>query len=99
MDVKLGNAAQTPAAPRHFTVSKLLLGQVVLGLLVAITTGMLVWQLRQQALIASRHELQSLALTLADQAERAFDAVDLLGTTFIEMTRADRSRPPRSSGT
>jgi diguanylate cyclase (GGDEF)-like protein len=94
MDVRVGNAAQTPATPRHFTGSKLVLSQVVLGLLVAVTTGMLVWQLREQALMASRHELQSLALTLADQAERAFDAVDLLGTTFIEMTRANRIKTP-----
>jgi diguanylate cyclase (GGDEF)-like protein len=66
----------------------------VLGLLVAITTGGLVLQLRQQALTASGHEIQSLALTLADQAERAFDAVDLLQTTFIEMTRAENIQTP-----
>ncbi len=93
MDVRARNAEQT-AKPRHFSVSKLLLSQIVLGLLVAITTGMLVWQSRQQALMASRHELQGLALTLSDQAERAFDAVDLLGTTFIEMTRANRIKTP-----
>jgi diguanylate cyclase (GGDEF)-like protein len=70
------------------------LGQIILGLLVATITGTLVWQSRQQALMASRHELQSLALTLADQAERAFDAVDLLETTFIEMTRANSIKTP-----
>jgi diguanylate cyclase (GGDEF)-like protein len=70
------------------------MSQLVLGLLVVGTTGLLLMQSRQQALMASRHELQGLALTLADQAERAFDAVDLLGTTFIEMTRANSIKTP-----
>jgi diguanylate cyclase (GGDEF)-like protein len=94
MDLRANQAEQPTAKPRHVTISKLLLSQVLLGLLVAITTGMLVWQSREQALTASRHELQSLALTLADQAERAFDAVDLLQTTFIEMTRAEDIKTP-----
>ncbi len=94
MDVTTRGAEQPTAKPRHFTVSKLVLIQLVLGLLVATTTSMLVWQSRQQAMMASRHELEGLALTLADQAERAFDAVDLLGTTFIEMTRANSIKTP-----
>ncbi len=75
-------------------ISWLLVSQLVLGLLVVSTTGMLVVQLRQQALTASSHEIQSLALTLADQAERAFDGVDLLQTTFMETVRADRIETP-----
>ncbi len=75
-------------------VSVLVASQVVLGLLIAVTTGILVLQSREQALREAEHELRSLALTLADQAERAFEAVDLVQTTFMEMARADGVRTP-----
>ena len=61
----------------------------MLGLLIAITTGILVEQSRQQAIHEAEHELRSLALTLADQAERSFEAVDLVQTTFMETLRND----------
>jgi diguanylate cyclase (GGDEF)-like protein len=80
--------------PRREAISGLLASQLVLGLLVAITTLLLVLESRQQALTASRHEIQSLALTLADQADRTFEAVDLLQTTFMEMVRPDRWETP-----
>ncbi len=76
-------------------VSVLLASLVVLGLLIAVTTAILVVQSRQQALQEGEHELRSLALTLADQAERAFEAVDLVQTTFMEMVRADGAQTPQ----
>ncbi len=76
------------------SISWLLGGQLAFGLLMAIATGMLVLQTRQQALTAAGHEMQSLGLTLADQGERAFDAIDLLQISFIEMTRAENIQTP-----
>ena len=79
---------------RRDAISWLLGGQVVLGLLVAITTGILVTQSRQQALTASGHEIQSLALTLADQADRAFEAVDLVQSTFRDIAQTSAIKTP-----
>ena len=89
-----GVAKPTRVKSPSAAIPWLLVSQIALGLLVAGTTGLLLMQSRQQALAAARHELQSLALTLADQAERAFDAVDLLQTTFIEMTRVENIKTP-----
>jgi diguanylate cyclase (GGDEF)-like protein len=75
-------------------MSGVLASQLALGLLVGITTGILVFQLRQQALATAGHEVQSLALTLADQADRAFEAVDLVQTTFLELAQADDIKTP-----
>jgi diguanylate cyclase (GGDEF)-like protein len=93
--------AATPPATHHTvaalgrgTIWRLLASLVVLGLLVAVITCILVLQLREQALTEAKHELRSLSLTLADQAERAFEAVDLVQTTFMEMVRADGIRTP-----
>ncbi len=72
----------------------LLASLAALGLLIAVTTGVLLMQSRALALQEAEHELHSLALTLADQAERAFEAVDLVQTTFIEMVRADGTLTP-----
>jgi diguanylate cyclase (GGDEF)-like protein len=89
-------AAKQPAAKlARGTSSRLLASLVVLGLLVAAITGMLVLQLRDQALTEAKHELRSLALTLADQAGRAFEAVDLVQTTFLELVPADGIRTPQ----
>ena len=77
------------AKSRRGSISLLVASQVVLGLLIAVTTGLLLVQSREQAFQEAEHELRSLALTLADQAGRAFEAVDLVQTTFMEMVRAD----------
>jgi hypothetical protein len=88
--------AGTPARAKHPVakfwrgpVSALPPSQALLGLLVAIATGILLFQSREQALQEAEHEPRSLSLTLADQAERAFEAVDLVQTTFMEMVRND----------
>ncbi len=70
------------------------MSQLVLGLLVAITTATLVLQLRQQVIRNAEHEMQSLALTLADQAERSFEAVDLVQTTFMDIVQANHIQTP-----
>ena len=76
--------------------SLILASQATLGLLVALTAGMLVMKMRDAALIGAEHELRSLSLILADQAERAFEAVDVVQTTFLDMAR-DRIRTPTTS--
>lgn len=80
------------AGTRRGSVSILVAGQVVLVLLIAITTGLLIKQSRVQAIQDAEHELRSLALTLAEQAERSFEAVDLVQTTFMETVRSDGVR-------
>jgi diguanylate cyclase (GGDEF)-like protein len=83
-------ALRKPAATSgRGSISALLASLVILGLLIAGTTGFLVVQSRELALQEAEHELRSLALTLADQAERAFEVVDLVQTTFMEMVRND----------
>jgi len=45
-------------------------------------------KLRERALEDSKRELQNLALTLAEQTERSFQAVELVQTSLIEQFRA-----------
>jgi len=89
-----GPGNQTRAKSHRGSVSLLLASQVLLGLLIAVTTGLLLLQSREQALQEAEHELRSLSLTLADQAGRAFEAVDLVQSTFMEMVRADGAQTP-----
>lgn len=63
-------------------------GQATLGLLIAVTIGVHVIDLRASALADAKRSLISQALVLADQAERAFEAVDLVQTTLVETIRA-----------
>jgi diguanylate cyclase (GGDEF)-like protein len=84
---------QGPEA-RRTSISGLLAGQIVLGLLVAVTTGVLIVHVRQKTLAAAAHEISAMSLILADQAERSFGAVDLVQTTFLELTRADHIVTP-----
>jgi diguanylate cyclase (GGDEF)-like protein len=72
----------------------LIAGHIALGLLVAITTGVLVIQARQTALAEATRTLASLALVLADQAERAFEAVDLAQTDFVRRVQSDGVETP-----
>jgi diguanylate cyclase (GGDEF)-like protein len=67
---------------------------VMLGLLIGLTTGLLVAQMHERALKAAEHELRSLSLVLADQAERAFEAVDLVQSAVQDMVRAEGIRTP-----
>jgi diguanylate cyclase (GGDEF)-like protein len=90
-----GLGEQSRAKSRRGSVSLVVASHVVLGVLIAVTTGLVLLQSREHALRAAEHEMRSLSLTLADQAGRAFDAVDLVQTTFMEMARADGARTPR----
>lgn len=90
-----GPAKSARARPRRSKISALLASQIVLGLLVAAGSGLLVLQSREHALTEAEHELGSLSLTLAEQAARAFEEVDLVQTTFMEMARADDVRTPQ----
>ena len=55
------------------------------GVILAVGAGLLVSQLRRNALDNSGQELQRLALVLADQAERTFEAVELVQDSLVEM--------------
>jgi diguanylate cyclase (GGDEF)-like protein len=57
-----------------------------------VTTGLLVMHLHEHALIDAEREQGSLSLVLADQAERAFEAVDLVQTSIHERLQADNVR-------
>jgi len=84
--VPRGSVKPPPLRSRPVTV--LWASKIFLGLLIAGTTSLLVFQSRNSAMLAADQELRSLALILADQAERAFEAVDLVQTTFLEMVQA-----------
>jgi diguanylate cyclase (GGDEF)-like protein len=57
--------------------------QIVVAAVIAATTGTLVLELRHRAIQNAEHELRSLSLVLADQAERSIEAVDLAQITFL----------------
>ncbi len=81
-DAMAARRLATPAAA-------LIAVQITLALLVAVTVGVLVLQARERAMDEADRALRSLALILADQAERAFEAVDLAQTTFLEMVQSE----------
>jgi diguanylate cyclase (GGDEF)-like protein len=75
-------------------VSLLLAAQFALGVVLAATTGFLVVHLRDHALHQADRELRRISLLLADQAERAFEAVDLVQIAFLERLRDEGMRTP-----
>jgi diguanylate cyclase (GGDEF)-like protein len=64
------------------------------GVLLAVGAGLLVSQLRRNALDNSGQELQRLALVLADQAERTFEAVELVQESLVERLKTDGVKSP-----
>jgi len=64
------------------------------GVMLAVGAGLLVSQLRRNALDNSGQELQRLALVLADQAERAFEAVELVQDSLVERLQTDGVKSP-----
>jgi diguanylate cyclase (GGDEF)-like protein len=75
----------SPSSRTWFRPGKLLLlGQIALGLLVTATTALLVANLRAHALMQADHQLHRFSLILANQAERAFEGVDLVQATILE---------------
>jgi diguanylate cyclase (GGDEF)-like protein len=64
------------------------------GVMLAVGAGLLVSQLRRNALDNNGQELQRLALVLADQAERAFEAVELVQDSLVERLQTDGVKSP-----
>jgi diguanylate cyclase (GGDEF)-like protein len=64
------------------------------GVMLAVGAGLLVSQLRRNALDNSGQDLQRLALVLADQAERTFEAVELVQDSFVERLQNDGVKSP-----
>jgi diguanylate cyclase (GGDEF)-like protein len=62
--------------------------------MLALGAGLLVCQLRRNALDDSGQELQRLALVLADQAERTFEAVELVQDSLVERLQNDGIKSP-----
>jgi len=57
---------------------------IALGLAVAGSTLLLLGHLRERALLDARHEQETLALVLADHADRSFDAVEQLQNAILD---------------
>jgi hypothetical protein len=72
----------------------LLASQVALALVIAVTTGLLVVHLHDFALTEADHEQRRLTLVLADQADRAFEAVELVQTALAERLEHDGVHTP-----
>src|ERR1051326_521514 len=66
----------------------LVAGQIALGLVIAIVSGFLVAHLRAHTILMADHEQRRLAMILANQAERSFEAVELVQSALME--RLDR---------
>ncbi len=68
--------------------------QIVLALIIALTTCLLVMHSREHRIAAAEREVTNLALILADQAERAFEAVELVQTAIQERSSNEGARSP-----
>lgn len=78
----------------HYPGRTLICATIGFGLMIAVGAGMLVSHLRYRALQTSDQELQRLALVLADQAERAIQAVELVQAGFIERLQSSGVATP-----
>jgi PAS domain-containing protein len=67
---------------------------VVLILILMVTTGTIITQLRNHELTAAGNQLKGLAVILADQAERAFEAVELIEISIVEKLQNDGVSTP-----
>jgi diguanylate cyclase (GGDEF)-like protein len=67
---------------------------VVLGLLVAAATTALIVDQRQRALSSADRDLRRLSLTLAAEAERGLEAVDVVQNALLDRLRAAGLRTP-----
>lgn len=78
-------AAFSAGVRRIASARRVLIGcGLALGLAVIGGAGLMIMHLRQQALATNQHDLQSMSYVLADEAERAFQSVDLLQTSMLE---------------
>jgi diguanylate cyclase (GGDEF)-like protein len=71
-----------------------LASQIVLALVIAVATGLLVLHLRERAVTDAGSGQGALALVLADQAERAFEAVELVQGLIQERLQDDLVQTP-----
>jgi diguanylate cyclase (GGDEF)-like protein len=85
-----------PLRPRWRTRPLVLLWAtlLVLGLSIAATTVLLVLQLRANTLRQADRELRSFALILSDQAERSFEAVDIVQSGLFADLGSEGIRTP-----
>ncbi len=73
--------------PRHKPARQrmwLIVGHLVLAALATLTTLLVVIHLRTRVIAESGREMQSLSIVLADQADRAFEAVELVQGAILE---------------
>jgi diguanylate cyclase (GGDEF)-like protein len=97
--MSLSNAFGAQGAfPRTRTGSTALLaaGMVALGLLVASTTGYLVIQSHDRAMAQAEHEMGRLSVILADQAQRAIEAVDLVQKPLLRAIQIEGIQTPEN---
>jgi diguanylate cyclase (GGDEF)-like protein len=74
----------------------LLVGMIMLGTVIAVTTWPLIMHLREDALSRADREQRSLSLLLANQAERAFEAVEFVQTAILERLQDGGVRTPEA---
>ena len=74
--------------------SQILTIAVVLVLILTATTGTIIIQLRNHELTAASNHLKGLAVVLADQAERAFESVELIEISIVEKLQNDGVNTP-----
>ena len=73
--------ASLTRSPRHAPLRVLCAGTVLLILLLLVTNAAVVLHLRESELVAAENQLKTLSLTLAEQADRAFQSVELVVTS------------------
>ncbi len=82
------------ARARARPLALIILGNILLCTIIAVTTGLLVMHLRDAALVEAEKEFERLSLILADQAERAFEAVDLSQAGLLDRAKNSGMKTP-----
>jgi signal transduction histidine kinase len=75
--------------PRHAPLRLLHAGTALLILVLLATITAVILQLRESELLDEEHQLQNLSLTLAEQADRSFQSVDLVISSVAEGVAAE----------
>jgi hypothetical protein len=73
----------TPNSARFRPARLLSMCGVLLAAAVTVGTGLILSNLRERALIDSESALQNIALVVAEQTERAFQAIDFVRSSLI----------------
>jgi diguanylate cyclase (GGDEF)-like protein len=94
MDTTYVKAVRRPPPALRGKPRMLVASQLLLALVIATMTGLLVLNLHERTLTAAGREQAGLALVLADQAERAFEAVELVQGVIDERLQAEGVRTP-----